>query len=218
MTCKVKILLCLLLVCLVPFAMATPTIGAAGSITSNNATFTIAGSSGSTVVSYGLYPGSHTWYSDNYTSPSSITIWGAPIMGGQKYYASACDDTGCGNEVTWTMAAITPIPTRGFDAGWNGLVMSHWSLATISMFFLYAYTTNIPLTIFWGFIVGAIVIGFWRKTKHVRLIGILMIVLSPILMTPSTGLYIGMPLAMQSLGAVLFALGFAGVALSLIKK
>jgi hypothetical protein len=37
-------------------------------------------------------------------------------------------------------------------------------------------------------------------------------------MTPSTGLYIGMPLAMQSLGAVLFALGFAGVALSLIKK
>lgn len=218
MICKGKILICLLLMCFIPFAAALPTIGAASDITSNNATFTIAGSSGSTVVSYGIVTGSHTWYSDNYTGASSITIWGAPLMGGQRYYASACDDTGCGNEVTWIMLAITPMPTRGFDAGWNGLITSHWSLATITMFFLYAYTTNIPLTIFWGFIVGSIVIGFWRKTKHVRLIGILMIVLSPILMTPSTGLYIGMPLAMQSLGAVLFALGFAGVALSLVKK
>jgi hypothetical protein len=139
-------------------------------------------------------------------------------MGGQRYYASACDDTGCGNQVTWVMAAITPIPTHGFDAGWNGLVLSHWSLATISSFFLYAYTTNIPLTVFWGFIVGAIILGFWRKTKHVRLVGTLLIILSPILMVPTTGLYIGMPLVMQSLGAVLFALGFAGVALSLIKK
>jgi hypothetical protein len=203
---------------LTPAVSAVPTIGAASSITSSNATFPIAGSSGETYVGYGEYPNGETWKSENFTGASSITIWGAPILGGTKYYAKACDQTGCGNEVSFTMLAITPLPTYHFDSGFNGMVLTHWNIAYFGQWIVIAYTTNIPQPIFVGLIFGCIIVGFWRKTKSTRLISILLMILGPLIMYPNVGLYLGMPSVMQSLGAILFALGFAGVMLSFVKK
>ena len=61
-------------------AMALPTIGPAGGITSSNATFAINGASGSTFVFYGITSGHPSWKSENATpvgGVASITIWGS---------------------------------------------------------------------------------------------------------------------------------------------
>ena len=139
-------------------------------------------------------------------------------MGGATYYAKACDSTGCGNQISFTMATITPVPTSSFDAGYNGIVSTHWGITSLPMYLLLAYTRSVPATIIWGIIFGAIICGFFRKTKSVRLISILMLVLSPLIMSSSTGLMLGMPLVMQSMGAVMFAAGLAGIGLSFVKK
>lgn len=219
--CKGILLGVLIAMVVVSPSMALPTIGAAGGVTSSNATFAINGASGSTSVWYGLNSGHPAWKSDNATpvgGVTSITIWGSPILGGTKYYATACDNTGCGNEVSFTTLAITPIPTRGFDAGFNGMASSHFSLIGMGAWLIWPYTTSIPTALFFGFIFGIIVIGFWRTTKSVRLVGGLFMILSPLLLTKEAGLYLGMPTMMQQLGAVLFAAGMAGVLLSLVKK
>ena len=218
MTSSRVVIAILFLMALVMSVQAVPTISAPSSVTSSNATFAIAGASGETFVWYGEYPNGETWRSDNFTSPTSITAWGAPILGGTKYYAKACDSTGCGNEVSYTMAAITPLPTYHYDAGFNGIASSHFNLAYIGQWVVVAYTTNIPQPVFVGLIFGCIIVGFWRKTKSTRLISILLMILGPLIMYPNVGLYLGMPSVMQSLGAILFALGFAGVLLSFVKK
>jgi hypothetical protein len=205
-------------------ASAVPTISSPSSITSSNVTFAIAGASGETYVGYGEYPNGETWKSENFTSPTSITAWGSPILGGTKYYAKACDQTGCGNEVSYTMAAITPLPTYHFDAGMNSIISSHFNLAYMGGYVVAAYVNSnpalggFPPSVFVGFIMGCIIVGFWRKTKSTRLISILLMILGPLIMYPNVGLYLGMPAVMQSLGAILFALGFAGVMLSFVKK
>jgi hypothetical protein len=219
------LLLSLLVVLLiVGISGAVPTIGAATGITSNNVTFPISGASGETYVTYGEVSHGEIWKSDNATAPSSITIWGAPILGNTLYYAKACDATGCGNEVSYTTAVITPVPTYHFDTGFNALSASHWNLAYMGGALVGAYVNpnpnlaGMPMSVFVGIIMGCIVLAFWRKTKSTRLISILLMILGPLIMYPNVGLMLGMPAMMQALGAILFALGLSGTVLSFIKK
>jgi len=217
----VTIIAMVILSCTILPVAAVPTIGPATSITSSNATFAITGASGSTFVWYGSTSGHPSWKSDNATPSAgsvSITIWGSPILGATSYYATACDATGCGNEVSFSTLAITPIPTRNYDAGFNAMAASHFPPVLFGQWVVLAYTQNIPATLFFGVILGFVVLGFWRSTKSVRLVGILFMILSPLLLTKQAGLYMGMPTVMQSLGAVLFAAGLAGVLLSFVKK
>ena len=210
----------LVLLC-IPFVSAVPTIGAATGVSSSNATFQITGSTGSTFVWYGQYSGHPVWKSENVTpviTPFTITIWGAPILGGTTYYATACDSTGCGNTVSFTTLAITPIPTRNYDAGFNEMQETHFSPVFMGRVLVEGYTTNMPATVMFGIILGSVIVAFWRTTKSVRLVSIVFMCLSPLVLSKQAGLYIGMPSVMQSLGAVMFAAGIAGVLLSFVKK
>jgi hypothetical protein len=221
MTCSKIVPFLILIVLLVGVVSALPTTGAASGITSNNFTIGVAGASGPTFIWYGTQSGYPIWKSDNYTTAGgvvSIVVWGSPIMGGQTYYATACDSTGCGNQVSFSTLAITPVPTHGYDAGFNTIVVSHWNLMAITSAIIGAYTASIPTTIVFGIIFGFIIIGFWRQMRSVRLISILLMILSPLIMYPTTGLMLGMPGVMQSLGAMMFACGLAGILLSFIKK
>jgi len=198
---------------------ALPTAGAPTGITSNNVTIPITGATGPVFVKYGEVSGQYVWYSDNWTAAQNqVIVWGAPLIGGQVYYGVPCDSTGCGNQVTWTMLAITPVPTNGYDAGFNTIVTTHFNIALLPAELITAYTANIPVTIVFGMIMGFITIGIWRRTKSVRLISIIFIIVGPLLISNGNGLYLGMPAYMQSIGAVLFSAGIAGILLSLIKK
>ena len=203
----------------IPGSYAVPTAGTPTSITSNNVTIPISGASGPVFIKYSEVSGTYVWYSDNWSaSYGQVTVWGAPLLGGQTYYGVPCDNTGCGNQVSWTMAAITPVPTNNYDAPLNAIITSHWNIALMPAALITAYTANIPVTLVFAMIIGFITIGIWRNTKSVRLIGIIFIIVGPLLISNSSGLYMGMPTYMQSLGAVLFSAGVAGILLSFIHK
>jgi PKD repeat protein len=94
-------------------------------INSNGANFTVSGITGSNVwLVYGQNSGGYTWITPNTTATSGwATIWlsGSPIFGNTRYYVQACDQTGCGNEVSFSTLAITPMPTTTYGAGYKAI-------------------------------------------------------------------------------------------------
>jgi len=81
-----------------------------------------------------------------------------------------------------------------------------------------AYRNIIPNSIFFGILVGVLVLGFWRRNRSVRLVSILFIMLGPFLFFSDAGLMLGIPGAEMGIGAVLLALGLAGIVLSFVKR
>lgn len=217
----VLVVLCFALA-MVASASAQPTTGAATGITSNNANIPITGITDSIAwVEWGQNPGGECWITSNYTATAgSVTaqIWGAPVMGGTTYYAVACDDTGCGNEITFTTLPITPLPYTTFGAGYRNLTQSHFNISYIAPALFLAYTNVIPGTIFFGLFLGIIVIGLWRRNRGVRLVSVMFIIISPLIMSSNIGLMMGVPLIEQAIGQALLAAGIAGILLSFLKK
>jgi len=210
---------CLLLV--LP-ATAIPTTGAATLIGSNNVTIPITGVTGADCwVAWGYNPTAMTWVSGNATATAGTAsglIWGAPLTGNTVYYAQAVDFTGAGNIVSFTTAAITPIPTQNFGVGFKNITATHFQPMYLVPAIFLAYFTVIPATIFFGILFGMVTLGIWRRTKSVRMISMLMIIISPLIMTASTGMNFGVPVTFQALGQALMAAGVAGMLLSLVKK
>ena len=83
---------------------------------------------------------------------------------------------------------------------------------------LLPYTNLFGTTLFFGLIFGFLVLGMWRRTNSVRLVSIVMIILSPLIMTSGVGISWGIPTTMQAIGNALLSAGIAGVLLSFIKR
>jgi hypothetical protein len=202
-------------------ALALPTTGAATLIGSNNVTIPVTGITGTQVwVNWGQNPGGECWNVPNQTpsaGSASITISGAPLLGFTKYYAVACDSTGCGNEISFTTLQVTPIQVTNYGAGYRNLTESRFNMILVGGTLFRAYTTLMPASVVFGLLFGVITIGMWQRTKSVRLIGILMMIASPFIVMSGAGLMLGVPLAEQALGQTLLAAGLAGVFLSFIK-
>jgi len=211
---------CLLLI--VP-AMAAPTTGAAVLIGSNNVTIPMAGVTGTNCwVLWGQTPEGMLWVTSNATASAGAAnalIWGAPLTGNTVYYAKACDLTGCdaGSQM-FTTAAITPIPTSSFGTGFRNITDTHFQPMYLVPAIFLAYFNVVPATIFFGILFGMVTLGIWRRTKSVRMISVLMIIISPLIMTANTGMNFGVPVTFQALGQALMAAGVAGMLLSLVKK
>jgi hypothetical protein len=216
------------IVIIIPFffiqqAVALPVTGAATLIGPNNATIPVTGITGTEAfVLWGTRPGGEVWSTPNWTpdgaGAANIKIEGAPILGNTKYFVKACDSTGCGNEVSFTTAAITPIVVVTYGAGLRNLTATRFNTVLIGGTLFRAYTNLMPASVMFGLLFGAIVIGSWIRNRSVRLISILMIIISPFIVSSSAGLYLGIPLVEQAIGQALLACGLAGVMLSFIKK
>jgi hypothetical protein len=201
-------------------ALALPVTGTPALVSPNDVTIPVTGAVGETTILWGQNPTGYVWNTPNGTPVAGnvdINITGAPILGGTKYYAVACDTTGCGNEVSFTTLPITPITVVPYGAGYRNITATRWNLILIGATLFKAYTTVMPASLVWGLLFGGIVIGTWFRTKSVRLISIVMMIASPFIVLSNAGLMLGIPLAEQSLGQVLLAAGFAGMMLSFIK-
>lgn len=203
-------------------AGALPTTGAATGVTSNNANIPVTGITGTYVwVEWGQNPGGYAWITPNQTASAgsaTVRIWGTPLLGHTKYYAVACDQSGCGNEISFTTLAVTPLPTTTYGQAMQNILYSHFNTTTIAGTLFESYSHVIPASIMWGFLFMGIIVGMWFRNKSTRLIGIVMMISSPFIISASTGLHLGITLQMQALGQALLAAGLAGVALSFIKK
>lgn len=219
-----KILLILLISSILITAVsAVPITGVPYAIGSNNLTVPLTGVTGTECwVVYGPNDGIGVWGTENYTpsgGAANVVIWGAPLTGGTSYYAMGCDQTGCdATGVLFSTLPITPIPDAHLGNAYRNLSQSHFSIIALSGVIESAYVPGIPRTLLYGVLIGLIFIGIWMRTKSVRMVCSLGIMLGGMLFSNASGLFLGIPLQEQLLGGILLAGGLTGWFMSLVIK
>jgi hypothetical protein len=200
---------------------AVPTGGAASGITSNNFTVAVTGSDGGDVwIAWGTASGAHPWGSSYITGNGDVTVYGAPIIGGSTIYYIACDSTGCDtNEQHLSIPAITAVPTSTFGAGYRAMTNRHFAIDSIAPNILPGYfATGISASLLWGIMFFFIIFGFWFRTRSVRLVLILALLMAVFILSPTAGLMLGTPLMFQYVAQGLMAAAIAGVLIGFIRK
>jgi hypothetical protein len=203
-------------------ASALPTTGAAGDITSNGFNVTVTGVTGSDAyVTWGDFPGYENWITPNFTASGGtavVQVIGAPLYGGEHVYYQACDNTGCGNEMDVTLAAITPIPTQTIDQFFTNITRSRFNPAVIGQSGMDAATVIIPKAVLIGLGAMFFVLGIWTRTKSVRLALILGIIILPFIRWSNSGLYLGLPSTGIDFAQGLLAAAMAGILFFFARK
>ena len=203
-------------------ATALPTTGAAADITSNGFNTTITGITGDSVwVYWGDYSGKENWITPNVTAvagTATVQLIGAPVYGGETIVFQACDSTGCGNEVSVTLAAITPIPIYTFGQPIRNITNSRFNPQIIQNSLLSVYTMVAPAVIMFGVAFLFFAFGIWMRTKSVRMMMILGLLIYPFIYLANAGLHLGIPLIAQSIAVGLFAAALAGLLVSWMRK
>ena len=93
---------------------AIPTTQAATMIGNNNASLQATGASSPAWFMWGMYSGKLYLKTPNDTTSGGLlnhTLAHSPLTGSTLYYYKACDQTGCGNELSFTTLVVTPVPT-----------------------------------------------------------------------------------------------------------
>ena len=207
---------------LVATCSAVPTTGVASAISSNNFSSTATGVTGSNAwIIWGQSTGNENWNTGNVTATAgsaTILVWGAPLIGGRTVYFKACDTTGCGNERTAAIPAITPLPVPTYGDPMRRVITSHFGLPNISAEIPGAYTmTGAPVLLIWGIMYICVFVGFWLRTRTVRLGFFIVLLTAAFIFSASQGLFLGMP-SVAVYFIPLMAACLAGIAYSLMHK
>lgn len=217
-----KRLLLIALLLLVGIASATPTTGVATDITSNgfNSTGTVITGT-DCWGTWGDIAGGENWNTPNFTATAgtaTIVFLGAPIYGGETVFFQVCDLTGCGNERTATIATITPMPATTYGIFMKNITNSRFNPLVISTSIQNSYSTVAPFIVVIGIALVFFMIGIWTRTRSVRLIAILGIIIAPFVMLGDQGLYLGVPSIGVLIMKGLLAAGLSGILLSFMRR
>lgn len=224
-------ILCILLVLLamaIP-VYAAPVTGAVTKIGNNNATFNAAGASGLTWFEWGLYTGKLYLHTKNVTAPGggavSITVKDYPFYGSTKYYVRACDTSGCGAEVDFTILAVTPLPTTTYGATFTNMTESDFDIAFIPGNAITPYTWPLPTEpegagtgILTGLALFGLFAGLWIRGKNAAISATVGAILTALFAYSDSGLKLGVPPEFLAVGQGVFCLAMAGILLWMFKK
>jgi len=201
---------------------AIPTTGVATGVTSNGFNSTATGVTGTEVWGrWGDISGSENWMTPPVVvtaGTGTVSFLGAPLFGGEIVYFKVCDSTGCGNEQTVTITAITPMPTTTYGQLLKNITNSRFNPIVISESMRSALTVAVPFTMVIGIALFFFVIGIWMRTKSVRMIAILGILIAPFVMLSGQGLYLGIPSMGILIVKGLLAAGLAGILFAFMRK
>jgi hypothetical protein len=203
-------------------ASALPTTGAATGVNSNGFNVSVTGVTGTDCwVTWGDLPDKENWVTPNGTATAgsaSIQVIGTPIFGGEIVYYKACDLSGCGNEQTVTITVVTPVPQTTYGILMKNITNSRFDPKVIILSLGSGYTSNAPFVVIIGIALFFYMIGSWMRTRSVRLISIVGVLLAPFVMLGSSGLYLGIPSVGVMLAKGLLAAALAGVMFSFMRK
>lgn len=218
---KLPVLLLAILL-IIGIVSAVPTTGAATDVNSNGFNCSATGVTGSEAwVMYGSNSQKENWASSTYTASggtAAIQVVGAPLLGGQHVYYQACDSTGCGNEVSTTLLAVTPVPTSNFGIYFRNITKSRFYAPVIGESMAQSYSQVMPISVMIGIMAMFFMFGLWMRTRSVRLIAIVGILLCPMILFSYQGLYLGLPALAPALIAGLLAAGMAGILFAFGRK
>jgi hypothetical protein len=201
---------------------ALPTTGIATGVNSNGFNSTATGVTGTEVWGmWGDAPGYENWMAPPVPAVAGtgvVSFIGAPLFGQEIVYFQVCDSTGCGNEQPVTITAVTPMPTTTHGQLLKNITNSRFNPLVISESMKSALTVVAPFTIVIGIALFFYVIGIWMRTRSVRLIAILGILIAPFVMLSGQGLYLGVPSMGILIAKGLLAAGLAGILFAFMRK
>lgn len=202
---------------------AQPTTLPATMVGSNNATLSATGASGSNGwFIWGQLPGDEYWKTSNVTITGgtfSYTIARSPLYGNTLFYFAACDDTGCGNEQSFTTLPVTPLPQTDLGKFYRNITEQGYDIPSIAANIVDPYIwTGTPITIVFMLIFSPIFIGVWLRSRTVLVALILGFVTGSFILYSNSGLMLGMPAEIVSLAQAICYVSFAGMILYIAKR
>lgn len=202
---------------LVPVS-AIPTTGVATDIGTNNVTLHGTGITGSVGwFKFGMLSG-QTWSSTrNVTAiagSTTLTMRGTPLFGNTTYYYRACDVTGCGSEVSFTILPITPLPTTTFGIYVQAIIDSDFDLGATFWYFLMPYISVTTNTVFFAFIFGMIFVGIWLRTRGTIIATQIWMLFAGFACASAIGLQLGLPPELVQIAQALLYISLAGAFVS----
>jgi hypothetical protein len=209
------ILIFLAMLVMVAGVTAIPTTGAATNVTSNSVNLSASGITGTGWFEYGLTTGYLSWKSPNTTVTGTMTriLYGSPLMGGQTFYYKVCDTTGCGNELSFSLAAVTPAPQTTFGYVYQNVTETGFDPIAITNNAIQPYIWVAPISVIWGLVFLFIFSALWLRGRDVTVPTILGLICGFVLFNPVYGMtlhpdFIGMSqgLAYASCAGIVFSI------------
>jgi len=166
------IILLLIILTMVIVVQGAPVTSNVTGITANQVTFSATGTGSDGWFEWGQFSGGYyhwTTLNQTYSGSFSDTQLGIPMLTSQTYYVRACDDTGCGNEVEWTVPRSN-LPNRtSFGAGMMQVLKSGFNTSVIIPTILAPYTDVTPggAPVVWGLLFFFIFAGYWLRSKDI---------------------------------------------------
>ena len=191
-------------------------------ITSNQATFSATGSGNEGYFEWGSYQlHYYHWKTLNtsYSGSFSDTQYGAPMLTGQRYYVRACDNTGCGDPVSWVVPPAT-LPNRtSYGTGFLSVMRSGFNISVVIPAIISPYTDTTPggAPVVWGLLFFFVFAGYWLKSREIFIPMVLAMAVGGAFWLGTSSM-VGVPPEFAHVGQGLFIAGMAGAFVSWFSK
>jgi hypothetical protein len=217
----------LLILLWIGVASAVPAGTAVSAIGNNNATFTANSALAHAWFEYGMTPTTLVVWTRNVTA-GGVYTWterGSPLASGEKYYVAGCDDSGCGNPVSFTLLDATPLPTTTYGILYTNATESRFDIVSMIIHIPAAYAWLFPATnsalaisIISGIVFFAIFFGLAFRTRYAAVPVLVGLISAPYLLYQNQGLGLGIPIEFQAIAQGLTYAAVAGILLLILKK
>lgn len=208
-------------VCVISVVDGAATTGSVTDNTSTQATFHGSGSGSDGWFEWGAYSGGYHWITPNQTYSGTFyeVQIGAPMLTGETYYVRACDETGCGAEVSWTTPEAT-LPNRtSYGAGFIQIARSGFNMSTILGAVVAPYTMTMPggAPAVWMVLFLFIFAGYWLRPRDIFIPCLLAMVFGGFIWIGGTT-SLGVPPEVMPIGQGLFYAAITGIIVSWFSK
>jgi|WetSurMetagenome_2_1015567.scaffolds.fasta_scaffold10462_3 hypothetical protein len=197
-----------------------PTTQDVSGITVNQVTFHASGTGSDGWFEWGAYSGGYHWTTLNQTYSGSFeeTQLGVPMLTSSTYYVRACDETGCGNEVEWTVPHSNLPNKTAYGAGFIQILRTGFNTSYLLPAMVSPYTETIPggAPVTWGLLFFFIFAGYWLRPRDIFIPCILAMIAGGSIWLGNSAL--GVPPEFASIGQGLMYAAIAGIAVSWFSK
>jgi len=229
-TMKRLLLLVAVLVVFGSFVSAVPTTGAATLVGNNNVSLHATGAASPAWFQWGQHTGKLYFKTPNDTTSGGLlnhTLAHSPLYGSTLYYFKACDSTGCGNELTFTTSAVTPMPTNAMGQRLTAFMESeNFDITKIPEVGFDPYSWMMPtdppgfaLMLITGLMLFTIFYGQFVRGRNVAVPALVGGIILPFFLYANTGLNLGIPPEMAAIAqGVMYACIAAVILVVFLKR
>jgi len=226
---KKTLIITLMLLLLVGSCSAIVTEACTG-VTNRHVDFHASGSLGGTgwFEWGGVSGSSYIWRTPNQSTTGVFTdYWdGLPMLTSKTYYVRACDRTGCGGQVAWTVPAADAIQQTWFGVDVLSIQRSGFNLTKTVPIILSPYTgvfspwgtsAGMMSALVWAILFIFIFAGYTLRQKNTTIMAFLAMGLGSALITGGSAFF-GLPPEFIGIGYGLLVASVAGMFMSWVSK